>query len=633
MKRAQPSYFHARENSVDRRMRPCPNSRTNLEAMYSDESDQDTSHETVESDHQPPARDETISVFLRLRPYQNLGKPPCAFKIQDNTLIAKCVDETGSSNKDLTEKHYTFSQVFDDLESQVAIFERCIRPNLSDIFNDSGATFLTYGTSGSGKTYTLLGSNDEPGIIPRAIEQVFSENSEHLSHKPSIKVEKNRFTLLSDDDMLKELNYLKKIKASMSLSHQEFRHGQELIRKSHKFHAKESDSQAFIWISMVEIYNELTYDLLSSDAFCSKRRNLKILSNDGNPYVSDLTSVFAATSEDAYDILQYGLRGASYGATDVNSNSSRSHTIFMMTIIDYEPATQNASYAAYKFCDLAGSERLKKTGTVGDRLKEAQKINTSLLVLGKCLDTIHKNQRSKKLNDLIPVRESKLTMLLQSALCGREKLTMIVNLYPNEKYYEENLNVLNFSSIAKQIHIKKAPRVKINATRYSLLLANVPSSPSCMSGIQSTLKAEIQELQHEVEQLKKTVNQMQDDDICRLNELVSQKDEEIYELRREIAMQEVALRNELTDGFEEILKKREEMMVTRSEQIVESNINIYRVKLEHREERLAQYRELINKFESNEAQMEAEIEGLQSQLEIYKKKEEGKTKKRRLSLF
>jgi kinesin family protein 20 len=116
-------------------------------------------------------------------------------------------------------------------------------------------------------------------------------------------------------------------------------------------------------------------------------------------------------------------------------------------------------FSSFKFCDLAGAERVKNTGNIGDRLKEAGGINNSLLVLGRCLEAVNQNQmkENKKHPDrVIPVRDSKLTFLLQSSLLGHEKFVMIVNLYPIADFFEENLNVLKFGSIANQIVVKKS---------------------------------------------------------------------------------------------------------------------------------------------------------------------------------
>lgn len=136
----------------------------------------------------------------------------------------------------------------------------------------------------------------------------------------------------------------------------------------------------------------------------------------------------------------------------------------MVDIIKYN-APDIFTHISYKFCDLAGTERLGKTGNKGTRLKEAQQINKSLMVLGRCLDAAYNNQNKKHLH-IIPYRESKLTMLLQASLQGKEKITMIVNISPTEEYFEENINVLSFSSIARNI-VYKPEEEKRKHTRFS----------------------------------------------------------------------------------------------------------------------------------------------------------------------
>jgi len=169
------------------------------------------------------------------------------------------------------------------------------------------------------------------------------------------------------------------------------------------------------------------------------------------------TSVFVTSSEEALRLLRLGQQRSTYASTSVNANSSRSHCVFTVDILKYN-RSGITTQSSYKFCDLAGSERVNNTGTSGLRLKEAKNINTSLMVLGRCLDAASTVQK-KKNADIIPYRDSKLTMLLQAALLGKEKLAMIVTITPLDKYYEENLNVLNFASIAKNI-IFKEPVVK-----------------------------------------------------------------------------------------------------------------------------------------------------------------------------
>lgn len=117
---------------------------------------------------------------------------------------------------------------------------------------------------------------------------------------------------------------------------------------------------------------------------------------------------------------------------------------------------------------------MKKTLNVGERLKEAQNINTSLLVLGRCLKTIYESQNSTKTkNESIgPFRESKLTKLFQRALSGKEQIALIVNVNPLPNLYDETQNVLNFSAIAKKIEIERYEPVKRRRsnTRFSRLV-------------------------------------------------------------------------------------------------------------------------------------------------------------------
>lgn len=615
------------ENSVDRRMRPRPNTRVNLESLMSNDSRDSSSRSSSPSNRSPSpiradrceevpelVKDEgTVKVCLRLRPHLKNNPVRLAFKIQENTLLAK------SSDDNSTERQYTFSDIFNDSVSQAQVYESCIKTAISNITGDRGATFLTYGTSGSGKTYTLLGSNNSPGIVPRAIEQVFVENSKLISPQPNLKIDKTTIQTLDDESVRDEINKVESMKRILQNRDNSHVRMKSIIQREHSFQPKEDpDVRVFIWVSFVEIYNESVYDLLAQESIFGKRKPMKILSNEGNAYIKDLTCVYAGSSEDAYNILQFGIQSATYGSTDVNSNSSRSHSIFSMTVVSFSVATQLINYSVYKFCDLAGSERLKKTGTVGDRLKEAQKINTSLLVLGRCLETVYKNQKSKKLAEIVPVRDSKLTMLIQSALLGKEKLTMIVNLYPTEEYYDENINVLNFSSIAKQIVLQKKMTQKHHrSTRYSFFLAQATSSPSSrIDGNRLMMENERlkQELEHEA-----TV----------YREQLSEKELEIQLLKRELLQQELQLRNELTDDFESYCSQREATFQTRLKQAQEAAALPYKTQISTLNSKIENLKATIMDLEYDEEEYEKKLAAYQEELRKYRDKER---RFRRLSL-
>uniref|UniRef100_A0A182JSW9 receptor protein-tyrosine kinase n=1 Tax=Anopheles christyi TaxID=43041 RepID=A0A182JSW9_9DIPT len=545
--------------------------------------------------------EETVKVCLRLRPCTKPGGR-IPFKIKDNVLIARCPGETQSN---ASQKHYTFTNVFEDNVSQAEVFDCSIRPTIRPTLGEPGATFLTYGTSGSGKTYTLLGNETNPGIVPRSIEQIYEELYDNISTEPSLKMECMKPIPLSDESVLDELRKLNLIKSRLQGGEESRMVISDTIQSQHQFEPLNmGDRRVFIWISFVEIYNENVYDLLNIDGDFGKRKPMKVLSNDGNAYIKGLSTLYAGTKEDAYDLLQYGLQSATYGATDVNSNSSRSHSIFTITVITHSVSTQRISQSVYKFCDLAGSERLKKTGTMGDRLKEAQKINTSLLVLGRCLETVHKNQKTKKIHDLVPVRDSKLTMIIQSALLGKEPMTMIVNVYPTEEFHDENLNVLNFSSIAKQIVISKEPKIMKapSSTRYSFFLSQAISSPSSKVDTHRLLM-EYESLKLENERLAAEAVQMKGDIVC---------------LQRKLAIQEFQLRNELTDNFQQHFAKMEESSELRIESAKELATMPFKQKLSALEKKLKSKEQIIMELEDEQDDYERKLKAYEEELSKYR---------------
>lgn len=178
-----------------------------------------------------------------------------------------------------------------------------------------------------------------------------------------------------------------------------------------------------------------------------RRRTLQVISNGGNAFVSDLTSVLVKTIDEVSTLLRMVIEARQNGLTNINSKSSRSHCIFIVDVIKHEPL-QGITQTNYKFCDLAGSERLKKSDSEGARSKEANFINKSLMVLGRCISTGHTNQRLK-INENIPFRESKLTLILQACLTGKEKFSMIANLLTTVEFHDENRNVLDYASMVK----------------------------------------------------------------------------------------------------------------------------------------------------------------------------------------
>lgn len=150
--------------------------------------------------------------------------------------------------------------------------------------------------------------------------------------------------------------------------------------------------------------------------------------------------------------MEIGFKNRAVRATNMNAESSRSHSIFTIYIDSQENDDKgNEKYKASKLnlVDLAGSERASKTGTTGDGMKEATKINLSLSALGNVISALVDGKTNH-----IPYRDSKLTRLLQDSLGGNTKTIMIAAVSPANYNYDETLSTLRYASRAKFIQNK-----------------------------------------------------------------------------------------------------------------------------------------------------------------------------------
>lgn len=360
-----------------------------------------------------------------------------------------------------------------------------MRPLINDPFSSNGGVICSYGVSSSGKTYTILGEKSA-GIVPRALTQIFIEYEKIIAPYPYIKVNNDQIAILDDAGVDAEIDLTDKVLKEYR-KHKKSHLSDDWIvdiRNDHNFQPKDlgpHNQTIFIWVSFVEIYNEKIIDLLELSKPGTVKRQLKIISNGGNSYVLGLSWLHVSKLEHAFELLQQGLRKVNYASTGLNSNSSRSHTIFTINMIS--ECDSSYEFSSFKFCDLAGAERISKTGNVGDRLKEAGTINKSLVVLGRCLDAQLHNQKPNVKKEIVPVRESKLTFLLQGSLMGHAKFVMIVNLLPTIEFYEENVNVLHFGSIANKIVTKKIEARKFSrcSSRYTYFMQHAVGSPKMNS--------------------------------------------------------------------------------------------------------------------------------------------------------
>ncbi|KAK4880470.1 hypothetical protein RN001_008616 [Aquatica leii] len=314
-----------------------------------------------------------------------------------------------------------------------------------------------------GKTFTIVGTSEEPGIIPRSLEYLF-RTLPTLPEVPLIKPNASGgISYMTEDDCLKDkmdrqILLSKHKNVDCALHKQTYKAMQDRLSNEPVGLIDQPlgpDVMLNVWVSFAEIYNENIYDLLKPHPCKGQSRQKLCLGNvNGDTYIKGLTSISVSSGLEAYLILQYGLHNTKNAATSVNSQSSSSHCVFTLKIAQASTTNKEEFVSVFNFCDLAGSERIKKTQNVGDRLKESNSINTSLLVLGRCIKLIRDNQKLKT-SKVIPFRESKLTQLLQKALLGYESVWMIVNINTCREMFEETQHVLQFSAIAKDVVVEQ----------------------------------------------------------------------------------------------------------------------------------------------------------------------------------
>lgn len=206
-------------------------------------------------------------------------------------------------------------------------------------------------------------------------------------------------------------------------------------------------------VTFIEIYNECTYDLLRPEG--SEKRDLPIKQDaKGKTFVQDVNKLeLDPTDLQAIDdLMDTAALHRATASTDMNAVSSRSHSIFSLYITGKNEELGATVSGVLHLCDLAGSERVSRSGAEGDRLKEAININKSL----SCLTDVFNGLAQKQA--FVPFRNSKLTYFLQNALSGDGKTMMFVNLSPTHESYFESLCSLRFANGVNKIELGKASR-------------------------------------------------------------------------------------------------------------------------------------------------------------------------------
>ncbi|WOH15809.1 hypothetical protein DCAR_0935355 [Daucus carota subsp. sativus] len=340
--------------------------------------------------------DHNVQTLIRIRPLNNSEKVSQGY--------GRCLKQESPQSLmwlGHPELRFTFDHIACETISQEKLFRVAGLPMVDNCMSGYNSCMFAYGQTGSGKTYTMIGDigqmdgklNEDCGITPRIFEYLF-----------------------------------KRI------------HEEEESRRDERL-------EYSCKCSFLEIYNEQITDLLDpSSTNLQLREDLK-----NGVYVENLKEYNVRTVTDVLKLLFQGVANRKMAATNMNSESSRSHSVFTCIIESHweKDSVTHLRFGRLNLVDLAGSERQKSSGAEGDRLKEAANINKSLSTLGlvimSLVDVAHGKHRH------VPYRDSRLTFLLQDSLGGNSKTTIIANVSPSVCSASETLSTLKFAQRAKLI--------------------------------------------------------------------------------------------------------------------------------------------------------------------------------------
>ena len=364
----------------------------------------------------------TVKVVARFRPQNNIELAAGSRPIVEFTGEDTC---TVTSNE--ASGAFTFDRVFPTTGSQQDVFDYSIRNTVDDVLAGYNGTVFAYGQTGSGKTYTMMGADIEDseakGIIPRIVEQIFDR-----------------------------------------------------IMKS------DGSIEFTVKVSYMEIYME-------------KIRDLMVPSNDNLPihedkqrgvYVKGLHEFYVAEVREVYMMLEKGGQSRAVAATNMNQESSRSHSIFVIEVTQKNLETGSARSGRLFLVDLAGSEKVGKTGASGQTLEEAKKINRSLSSLGNVINALTDSKSTH-----IPYRDSKLTRILQESLGGNSRTTLIVNCSPSSYNDAETISTLRFGERAKAIKQKAKINEELSPAQLKALLKKAQTQVTTFEAYILSLEGEV----------------------------------------------------------------------------------------------------------------------------------------------
>ncbi|CAF3451228.1 unnamed protein product [Rotaria socialis] len=392
-----------------------------------------------------------LNVYLRIRPFisdelERSENQKLIDIIDEKHVAVKLYPTINNTIRTLQTSYneYEVTQIFDDQCKQKELFEQILAQPTNEIFTGSNLLLCTLGLTNSGKTHTMFGTADEPGLIPNCLHRIFLNVGSNIDEKVLFKpIGLENLMPTIDCDLNMEVavrNYIfKDEKQRMRLP--------KLIQQQNAFEDLSIEDERYsIWISFFELYNENIVDLLVQPKDMKMRKNLRLMQNEHSTIIKNLIQIPVFDLKEAEDIIKFGLVNRSTSKTNLNEASSRSHAVLCITLITTNEFDEEPNMSHMYICDLAGNEPVNGTGK---QLTETCNINTSLMTFKDCIRVLNENQSAKK-QMLVPYRNSVLTSIFRPFFVGRGRTIICCNINPCATFITQTNDLLKFCALAQK---------------------------------------------------------------------------------------------------------------------------------------------------------------------------------------
>lgn len=413
---------------------------------------------------------EAVKVAVRLRPMNDVEKKQGFSKVVEIDRGSAQVYIKNPQNQTLT---FTFDFSFPEDSTQEEIYDATASPIVSGVLEGFNGTIFAYGQTGTGKTFSMDGKQNGElrGIMPRAFDHIF----EYIAANAA----------------------------------------------THEF---------LVTVQYVEIYNDEIRDLLAS----THDTPLRIREDPNNGvYVQGVAIHKVKDVDDLHNLLKLGKKNRVVRKTNMNAESSRSHSIFTITVetLTKIDGQNHVKKARLNLVDLAGSERAAKTGQDGIGFIEGVNINFELMILGNCISALTSRSVTH-----VPYRDSKLTMMLRDSLGGNARTMMIAAIGPADYNFSETMSTLRYAERAKKI--ENRPKVNMDPKDAIIL----------------KLKDELAELQQKLSQKDQLNAQMGASD-----DVIAAMEEKLKEQRAELAKASSSAQKEREELDKKLKERKKEI--------------------------------------------------------------------------